>query len=76
MLKQQYFHIPLLLLGCLLLACTSLDEVNERLDKLEEQVTELRSAVDALQEAYKDGKIYMTGPAREVFKGEINVQDK
>jgi hypothetical protein len=43
----------MMLIGC----STDLGPVNERLDKLEAEVTDLRSAVKALQDAYLDGKI-------------------
>lgn len=38
-------------------SCTSLDEVNERIDLLEGRVTNLEDALAALQRAYNEGKI-------------------
>ena len=51
-------YILLLLLATLaLVSCTDLDEVNSRLDQLETDVKDLKSALEALQRAYDDGKI-------------------
>lgn len=48
----------LLLVALLSLAsCADLDEVNSRLDRLEADVRDLQSAIEALQRAYNDGKI-------------------
>ena len=47
----------LLTISFILTNCTSLDDVNKRLDTLEEEVTDLKSAMQALQTAYDDGKI-------------------
>ena len=45
-------------LCCLfLVCCNSLDDINNRLDKLETKITDLQSATDALQKAYADGKV-------------------
>lgn len=45
-------------LCCLfLVCCDSLDDINNRLDKLETKITDLQSATDALQKAYADGKV-------------------
>ena len=38
-------------------SCSSLDGVNERLDRIESQILDLQNAIRALQAAYDDGKI-------------------
>ena len=38
-------------------SCTDLDGVNSRLDSLEKTVSDLQSSVQALQQAYADGKV-------------------
>ena len=38
-------------------SCNDLDEVNSRLDQLETDVRDLKSALEALQRAYDGGKI-------------------
>ena len=40
-----------------LLACSGLDDVNSRLDALESEVRDLKTAVSLLDKAYKDGKV-------------------
>ena len=56
---KQIFSIFIAILAlCLWTAsCTSLDEVNERIDQLENRVTNIEDALAALQRAYADGKI-------------------
>lgn len=55
-------------------ACTDLDEVNGRLDDLEQRVSDIESAVDALQRAYADGKIITTVDAVTEGAGGWNVE--
>lgn len=47
------FLLPL----SLLLSCTDLSDVEKRLDKVEEEVSDINSAIAALQESYSSGKI-------------------
>lgn len=47
----------LFLCSLFLVCCNSLDDINNRLDKLETDVYDLQSAVNALQKAYDDGKL-------------------
>ena len=47
------FLLPL----SLLLSCTDLSDVEKRLDKVEEEVSDIKSAIAALQESYSSGKI-------------------
>ena len=54
-LRQDVFTFSLFVL--LLLSCSSLDEVNSRLDHLEGEVRDLKTAVTFLDAAYKDGKV-------------------
>ena len=51
--------LPSLIILCCLffVCCNSLDDINNRLDKLETKITDLQSATDALQKAYADGKV-------------------
>lgn len=48
----------MVLLG--LTSCQSLDDINDRLDKVEVEVSDLKSAVKALQDAYGQAKIIRT----------------
>ena len=41
-------------------SCTSLTEVEERLDLLEEDVSQIKDALNALDDAYRDGKVIMS----------------
>ena len=50
-------HFSLFLCSLFLVCCNSLDDVNNRLDKLETDVYVLQSAVNALQKAYDEGKL-------------------
>ncbi|MBR5634880.1 MAG: CotH kinase family protein [Prevotella sp.] len=56
---KQIFSIFIAILALCLwtVSCTSLDEVNERIDQLENRVTNIEDALAALQRAYADGKI-------------------
>ena len=51
------FFITISMLVIWISSCTSLDEVNERIDQLEKRVTNIEDALAALQRAYADGKI-------------------
>lgn len=54
---KKLLHILLCSMCILVCSCTDLDGVNNRLDALEKNVSDLQSAVQALEQAYKDGKI-------------------
>ena len=41
----------------LFVCCTNLDEIYNRLDHLDKEVSDIQQAVDALQKAYDDGKV-------------------
>lgn len=55
LLRKKAFAFPLLLIS--LLSCTGLDDVNSRLDRLEGEVRDLKTAVAFLDAAYEDGKV-------------------
>lgn len=53
--KSLFILASVVLLG--LTSCQSLDDINDRLDKVEVEVSDLKSAVKALQDAYGQAKI-------------------
>lgn len=56
--KMNRFLSILACLACLLTACNDdIDKVNERVDSLEATVSDLKSALQSLQQAYADGKV-------------------
>ena len=58
MLKMKHFKFCwLLVFSFILTSCTSLDDVNKRLDTLEEDVSDIKTALQALQIAYDEGKV-------------------
>ncbi len=54
---KNLFTILLCCICIIIGSCTDLDEVNSRLDTLEKTVFDMQSAVQALDQAYKEGKI-------------------
>jgi len=55
---MRLYKLCLTLCVCsLFFNCTSVDGINDRLDKLEMRVDNLESAISALQQAYEEGKI-------------------
>lgn len=55
----KHFKAAFLIIGIVstFIGCTDLDGVNERIDKIEAEVTEIKAAIEALETAYAQGKI-------------------
>lgn len=58
---MKRFGLALMFVATLIAnSCTNLDDVNNRLDALEDEVTQMQDAIKALQDAYSDGKVIMS----------------
>lgn len=54
---MKKFYSLLIIFACLFGACSDLSDINNRLDELEQDIIEIQDAIDALNKAYKDGKV-------------------
>lgn len=61
MMEQLKYRLAFfLMLCCIILSyqgCTSLDEVNDRIDGVEKEIKNLQTALKQMQQAYEDGKL-------------------
>ena len=61
MKMMRRFGLALLFLATIIAnSCTNLDDVENRLDALEEEVSQIQDAIKALEDAYSDGKVILS----------------
>ena len=61
MKTMRRFGLALLFLATIIAnSCTNLDDVENRLDALEEEVSQIQDAIKALEDAYSDGKVILS----------------